>query len=99
MMNNPEDKSHIQLNNLLYSCVYQKQRGLEQFVHEHVLGYVKSGEIHLQTATGIQVIKEGAIALIRRKYRRPAANSYRSIYSSGRIFCDAIVPNLILARV
>jgi len=66
MMNNPEDKSHIQLNNLLYSCVYQKQRGLEQFVHEHVLGYVKSGEIHLQTATGIQVIKEGAIALIRR---------------------------------
>lgn len=61
-----EDKSHIQLNNLLYSCVYQKQRGFEQFVEEHALGYVKSGEIHLQTGTGATIIKEGSIGLIRR---------------------------------
>ncbi|MDB5087288.1 MAG: helix-turn-helix protein, partial [Mucilaginibacter sp.] len=39
-----EDKSHIQLNNMLYSCVDEKRRGNEQFVPEHALGYIISGE-------------------------------------------------------
>jgi AraC-like DNA-binding protein len=61
-----EDKSHILLNNLLYSCVDQKQRGNEQFVPEHSLGYIISGESHLQTNSGLKIFKEGAIGLIRR---------------------------------
>jgi AraC-like DNA-binding protein len=61
-----EDKSHILLNNLLYSCVAQKQRGNEQFVPEHALGYIISGETHLMTNNGITVLKAGTMGLIRR---------------------------------
>jgi len=61
-----EDKSHIILNNLLYSCVDQKQRGNEQFVHEHALGYIISGESHLITNEGLKVFKAGTMGLIRR---------------------------------
>jgi len=61
-----EDKSHIHLNNMLYSCVDEKRRGNEQFVPEHALGYIISGEAHLQTNRGLQILKEGSIGLIRR---------------------------------
>lgn len=61
-----EDKTHILLNNLLYSCVSQKQRGNEQFVHEHALGYIISGETHFQTNNGFIVVKEGQIGIARR---------------------------------
>lgn len=61
-----QDKSHIYLNNLLYSCVDQKQRGNEQFVHEHSLGYVIAGETHLLTNEGTRVIPAGSIGLARR---------------------------------
>jgi AraC-like DNA-binding protein len=61
-----EDKSHIILNNLLYSCVSQKQRGNEQFVSEHALGYVIAGETHLQTNNGILVMKAGTMGVVRR---------------------------------
>jgi AraC-like DNA-binding protein len=61
-----EDKSHIQLNNMLYSCVDEKQRGNEQFVPEHALGYIISGEAHLQTNHGLMVLKAGTMGLIRR---------------------------------
>jgi AraC-like DNA-binding protein len=61
-----EDKSHIQLNNLLYSCVDQKQRGSEQMVIEHSLGHIISGKIHLQTSNGIVVLEEGSIGIIRK---------------------------------
>ena len=62
----PEDSSHIYLNNLLYSCVDQKQRGNEQFVHEHSLGYVIAGETHLLTNEGTCIIPAGSIGLARR---------------------------------
>jgi len=61
-----EDKTHIQLNNLLYSCVDQKQRGNEQFVHEHALGYVISGETRIQTTDGVKVFGAGNVGLVRR---------------------------------
>lgn len=61
-----EDKSHIWVNNLLYSCVSQKQRGNEQFVHEHALGYVISGETHFYTPNGMQVVKAGELGIARR---------------------------------
>jgi len=58
-----EDKNHILLNNLLYSCVDQKQRGNEQFVHEHALGYVISGETHFQTNEGIIKVEAGQMGI------------------------------------
>ncbi|HEY0244027.1 MAG TPA: AraC family transcriptional regulator [Mucilaginibacter sp.] len=61
-----EDKTHIVLNNLLYSCVDQKQRGNEQFVHEHALGYIIAGETRIQTTDGIKVFGAGNIGLVRR---------------------------------
>jgi len=61
-----EDKSHIRVNNLLYSCVDQKQRGNEQFVHEHALGYIISGESHIISNSGTKIFKAGTIGLIRR---------------------------------
>jgi len=61
-----EDKSHIVLDNILYSCVDQKQRGNEQFVHEHALGYVISGETHLITNDGVKIFKAGSVGLVRR---------------------------------
>jgi len=60
------DQHHIQLNNLLYSCVDQKQRGSEQLIVEHALGYLISGEIHLQTNNGVIVLEEGSIGIMRR---------------------------------
>ena len=61
-----EDTSHIKLDNLLYSCVDRKQRGNEQFVAEHALGYIISGETQLVTSEGIKVMCAGDIGLIRR---------------------------------
>jgi AraC-like DNA-binding protein len=61
-----QDKTHIQLSNLLYSCVDKKQRGNESFVQEHAFGYILSGESHYKTNGGIQVVKAGTIGLIRR---------------------------------
>jgi AraC-like DNA-binding protein len=61
-----EDTSHIKLENLLYSCVDKNQRGNEQFVAEHALGYIISGETRLITNDGVKVTREGDIGLIRR---------------------------------
>ena len=86
-----EDKSHIQLNNLLYSCVDQKQRGNEQFVHEHALGYVISGETHVLTSNGTEVFGPGSIGLVHRnqllksvKVPPPDGGEFRSV----NIFID-----------
>lgn len=61
-----EDKSHIQLNNLLYSCVDIKQRSNESFVAEHAFGYIISGESHLKTNEGVRILEAGSIGLVRR---------------------------------
>jgi len=61
-----QDKSHIQLNNLLYSCIDIKQRGHEQIVEEHALGYIISGEIHLHNNNGMVVLHEGSIGIMRK---------------------------------
>ena len=60
------DKTHIYLNNLLYSCVDQVQRGSEQFVPEHSLGYIIAGETKLQTDKGMVTFGAGTIGLVRR---------------------------------
>ena len=52
--------------NFLYSCEYNQQRGHEQFIAEHALGYIVSGQTHFHTSAGIQIYGEGVIGLIRR---------------------------------
>ncbi|ANI90701.1 hypothetical protein A9P82_09180 [Arachidicoccus ginsenosidimutans] len=52
--------------NLLYSCEYQQKRGHEQFVEEHALGYLISGESKFFTNEGTFVAKEGTIGLLRK---------------------------------
>ncbi|HEY4198792.1 MAG TPA: hypothetical protein VGM63_24800, partial [Mucilaginibacter sp.] len=61
-----KDQGHISLNNLLYSCVDKKQRGNEQFVAEHALGYIISGETHFINDHGQTIAKEGSLGFARR---------------------------------
>ena len=53
-------------HNILYSCAYQKEHSAEQFVPQHALGMMLSGESHYYTNEGAYVAKEGSIGLIRR---------------------------------
>lgn len=59
-------KDHTIINNMLYSCAGFIQRDNEQFVAEHALGYIISGETHILTPNGIIVFKEGTIGLVKR---------------------------------
>lgn len=61
-----ENKVHILLNNLLYSCVDYKQRANESFVPEHALGYIISGETYWKTNNETKVFGAGTIGLVRR---------------------------------
>jgi len=61
-----EDKKHIHVNNLLYSCASVKQRGSEQFVSTHALGCIISGEYQVYTNEGVKVFRPGSISLVRR---------------------------------
>lgn len=61
-----ENQDHILLNNLVYACVDSMQRGHEQFVQEHALGYIIAGESHLLTNHGTRIFKAGTVALVRR---------------------------------
>lgn len=52
--------------NILYSCVDARERSNEQFVAEHALGFIQSGEAHFQSPQGLRVYGPGAIGLVRR---------------------------------
>ena len=54
------------INNLLYSCYSERKRGNEQFVPEHTLGIMLSGESHLLTPAGPRIAVMGSMGLIRR---------------------------------
>src|SRR5882757_10212 len=61
-----QGNNHILLNNLLYSCTDKTQRVNEQFVPDHCLGCILSGETHFTTTEGVRIVKAGTIGLIRR---------------------------------
>src|SRR5690606_13934820 len=73
----------VQNHNLLYSCVYEKERGNEQFVEEHALGIILSGESHLYTNNGTVTFKKDSIGLIR---RNQLAKSLKLPESNGKPF-------------
>jgi AraC-like DNA-binding protein len=65
--------------NILYSCAYQKEQSSEQFIPEHSLGMILSGESQYFTNEGILVMGEGKIGFARRnqlvkKVKKPAPN-------------------------
>jgi len=53
-------------HNFLYACVYEEERGVEQFVEEHAFGILLSGESHFFGNNGTVIAKEGTIGLVRR---------------------------------
>lgn len=58
--------NNLLVNNMLYSCVDRVQRAHEQFVDEHCLGYIISGETHVFTAEGSKVFRAGTVGLVKR---------------------------------
>lgn len=64
---------------ILYTCTYHKEYSSEQFVPQHALGMILSGESHYYTNEGNYVAKEGEIGFMCRnqlvkKYKNPAFN-------------------------
>lgn len=61
-----EDTNEILFDKLVYSCYFEKQRGLEQFIPEHLLGFQISGETHAFSAMGNREMLGNTVVLTRR---------------------------------
>ncbi len=61
-----ETKREIIFDKLVYSCIYEKHRGSEEFIPEHFLGFQLSGETHAFHADGNTVIPENTIVLVKK---------------------------------
>lgn len=61
-----EAKREIIFDKLVYSCVFEKHRGNEEFIPEHFLGFQLSGETHAFHADGNTVISENTIVLVQK---------------------------------
>lgn len=61
-----EAKRDIIFDKLVYSCVFEKHRGNEEFIPEHLLGFQLSGETHAFHADGNTIIPENTIVLVRK---------------------------------
>lgn len=59
---------HLEIifDRLVYSCAFEKHRGYEEFIPEHILGFQLSGETHTFHAAGNTIIPENAIVLVRK---------------------------------
>ena len=56
----------IVFGKLVYSCAFEKHRGDEEFIPEHMLGFQLSGETHAYHAQGHTVVTENTIVLVRK---------------------------------
>lgn len=61
-----EAKREMIFDKVVYSCVFEKHRGNEEFIPEHFLGFQLSGETHAFYADGNTVIPENTIVLVRK---------------------------------
>lgn len=59
-----EGKREIIFDRLVYSCVFEKHRGYEEFIPEHFLGFQLSGETHAFYADGNSIVPENTIVLV-----------------------------------
>ena len=61
-----EATTEILFDRLVYSCAFEKYRGLEQFIPEHFIGFQMAGETHAFHAQGNTVITENNVLLVRK---------------------------------
>jgi AraC-like DNA-binding protein len=61
-----EPISQVLQDSFVYSCTFEKRRGYEQFVPNHVLAFQISGETHIEYQDGIQVLRAGQVLLTRK---------------------------------
>jgi len=61
-----EATTEILFDRLVYSCAFEKYRGLEQFIPEHFIGFQIAGETHAFHSRGNAVISENNVLLVRR---------------------------------
>lgn len=61
-----EAKREIIFDKLVYSCVFEKYRGNEEFIPEHFLGFQLSGETHAFHADGNTIITENTIVFVKK---------------------------------
>lgn len=61
-----EAKREIIFDRLVYSCVFEKQRGYEEFYPDHFLGFQLSGETHVFHDQDSTVIKENTVVLVKK---------------------------------
>ncbi|MDP9960733.1 helix-turn-helix domain-containing protein [Chryseobacterium lathyri] len=61
-----EGTREIIFDRLVYSCQFSKQRGDEEFIPEHLLGFQLSGETNAVYPGGSIVVPENTIVLIRK---------------------------------
>lgn len=59
-----EGKREIIFDRLVYSCVFEKHRGYEEFIPDHFLGFQLSGETHAFHADGNTIVPENKIVLV-----------------------------------
>jgi AraC family transcriptional regulator, exoenzyme S synthesis regulatory protein ExsA len=59
-------KNEIIFDKLVYSCVFEKHRGYEEFIPEHFLGFQLSGETHAFFDNGHVIIPENTVLLVRK---------------------------------
>ncbi|MBT2619528.1 MULTISPECIES: helix-turn-helix domain-containing protein [Chryseobacterium] len=58
--------SEIIFDRLVYSCAFEKYRGMEEFIPDHFLGFQLSGETHAFHDQGKTIIKENTVVLVRK---------------------------------
>ena len=73
-------------DSFVYSCVFEHQRGFEQFTAHHVLAFQFSGETHIQHQKGVTVLKKNQVLLARKNQltksvKIPAADQEYKIIS------------------
>jgi AraC-like DNA-binding protein len=73
-------------DSFVYSCAFDQQRAIEQFVPHHVIAFQFSGETHIQHQNGIIILKKNQVLLARKNQltktiKIPAADKAYKIIS------------------
>ncbi len=61
-----ESTREMIFDKLVYSCIYETQRGTEEFYPDHFLGFQLAGETHAFYDQDATVIKENTVVLVKR---------------------------------
>ncbi|MDH6253855.1 AraC-like DNA-binding protein [Chryseobacterium sp. H1D6B] len=61
-----ETDFEIIFDKLVYSCIFEKHRGNEEFIPDHFLGFQISGETHAFFDQGSMVVKENTVVFVKK---------------------------------